>query len=190
MNGKRRIRLSYANVVASLALFAALGGSSYAAISVTGAQVRDGSLTGRDVRNATLTSLDVRDQSLLGRDFKSGELPAGPTGPQGPQGPKGDKGETGVPGPQGPKGDSGPTNVRVVTTQATVQPALGADLKAECAAGEKATGGGIDVSDENVRILNSGPQTDGPPTPIGWTGQFRNRSAQTETVFVKAICAS
>ena len=53
MKGKRRIRLTYANVIASIALFAALGGSSYAALAVTGAQVRDGSLSGRDVRNAS-----------------------------------------------------------------------------------------------------------------------------------------
>lgn len=96
--GRRRIRLSYANVVASLALFAALGGSSYAAISITGKHVRDGSLSGRDVRNASLTSGDVRDQSLLAQDFKQGQLPAGP---------KGDKGDPGAPGQIGPKGDKG-----------------------------------------------------------------------------------
>ena len=72
----------YANVVASLALFAALGGSSYAAIAVTGAQVRDGSLTGRDVRNSSLTGKDVRNQSLLAQDFRPGQLPAGPQGPR------------------------------------------------------------------------------------------------------------
>jgi hypothetical protein len=31
-----------------VALFAALGGSSYAAVAITGQQVRDGSLSGRD----------------------------------------------------------------------------------------------------------------------------------------------
>lgn len=98
MNGTRRIRLTYANVVASIALFAALGGSSYAAISVTGAQVRDNSLSGRDVRNASLTGSDVRDQSLLARDFKQGQLPAGP------QGAPGQKGETGAPGVKGEPG--------------------------------------------------------------------------------------
>lgn len=104
MNGTRRIRLTYANVVASIALFAALGGSSYAAISVTGAQVRDNSLTGRDIRNASLTGSDVRDQSLLARDFKQGQLPAGP---QGAPGAPGQKGETGAPGVKGDQGEPG-----------------------------------------------------------------------------------
>lgn len=98
MKGKRRIRLTYANVVASLALFAALGGSSYAAISVTGAQVRDGSLSGRDVRNGSLSGSDVHDRSLLAQDFKQGQLPAGPQGA---------KGDPGAPGSPGPKGDTG-----------------------------------------------------------------------------------
>ena len=89
MKKNRRIRITYANVVASLALFAALGGSSYAAIAVTGAQVRDGSLTGRDVRNSSLTGKDVRNQSLLAQDFKAGQLPTGPAGPKGDTGPAG-----------------------------------------------------------------------------------------------------
>jgi TRAP-type C4-dicarboxylate transport system permease large subunit len=48
MKSKRRSPLTYANMVASVALFAALGGSSYAAVAITGQQVRDGSLSGRD----------------------------------------------------------------------------------------------------------------------------------------------
>jgi len=73
---RRQVRLTYANVVASLALFVALGGSSYAAVSITGKEVRDGSLTSRDVRN----------HSLLARDFKAGQLPRGPKGNPGPAG--------------------------------------------------------------------------------------------------------
>jgi hypothetical protein len=95
---KLRIRVTYANVVASIALFATLAGSSYAAVSITGSQVRDNSLSGRDVRNASLTTRDVRDRSLLASDFRAGELPAGPQGPRGDQGPKGDQGARGEPG--------------------------------------------------------------------------------------------
>ena len=94
-----QVRLSYANVVASLALFVALGGSSYAAVSITGKEVRDGSLTGRDMRDGSLTGRDirtgsltsrvVRDHSLLARDFAAGQLPRGPRGNPGPPGPAG-----------------------------------------------------------------------------------------------------
>ena len=96
-----RERLTYANVVATLALFIALGGSSYAAITITGKSVKDSSLTGRDVKNSSLTSSDIRDRSLLSKDFKAGQLPAGARGAQGPQGPQG------AAGPQGPQGPAG-----------------------------------------------------------------------------------
>jgi hypothetical protein len=90
-----------------LALFVALGGSSYAAITVTSKNVpRDAltgadikNLTGKDVSNNSLTGADVKNGSLLGADFQAGQIPAGAQGPPGPQGPT---------GPQGPKGDQGP----------------------------------------------------------------------------------
>jgi hypothetical protein len=88
-----RSRLTYANVMATVAVFIALGGSSYAAIKVTGRDVKDGSLTGADIRNRSLTAADVKDGSLLARSFKPGQLPKGDTGAQGP------RGDTGPAGP-------------------------------------------------------------------------------------------
>jgi hypothetical protein len=101
MLAKLRARLTYANVVATLALFVALGGSSYAAISVTGKNVKNSSLTGSDIKNSSLTGKDVKnnsltgsdiksirsgdvsDHSLLAKDFKAGQLPQGATGTPG-----------------------------------------------------------------------------------------------------------
>ena len=59
-------------VVACLALLVALGGTGYAAIKLPANSV---------------TSVQVKDRSLLGKDFKAGQLPAGPPGPVGPAGP-------------------------------------------------------------------------------------------------------
>ena len=98
MLGRLRRRLSYANVVASLALFIALGGTSYAALTLTGKNVKDGSLTGQDVRNGSIASADVRDRSLLAKDFKAGQLPAGAQGSPGAPGAAGQKGDKGEPG--------------------------------------------------------------------------------------------
>jgi hypothetical protein len=86
-----RSRLTYANVTATLALFLALGGSSYAVVQYTGKNIRDGSLTTKDVKNRT----------LLAKDFRKGQLKAGP------QGAKGDQGAQGIQGVQGEKGDDG-----------------------------------------------------------------------------------
>ena len=81
--------MSFSNVVSLLALSIALGGTSYAALKVTGRDVVNSSLTGRDVRNNTLRGSDIRNGSLGVRDFARGRLPAGPRGPAGPPGPAG-----------------------------------------------------------------------------------------------------
>jgi hypothetical protein len=83
---KLRNRLTFANVVSVLALFVALGGSSYAAIKVTGKNVKDSSLTGKDIKNSSLTTSDVKNRSLLSKDFKTGQLAAGPRGADGTNG--------------------------------------------------------------------------------------------------------
>ncbi|MFN8132815.1 MAG: hypothetical protein U0R70_14825 [Solirubrobacteraceae bacterium] len=61
-----RFRLSYANVMSTLAVVIALGGTSYAAVAITGRQVRNGSLSGVDIRGDSLTGAQVRE-STLGR---------------------------------------------------------------------------------------------------------------------------
>src|SRR4051812_41266601 len=63
-----RARLTYANTTATLALFIALGGSSYAAIAITGRDVRDHSLTGRDIAAGSVGSTEIRNGSIRGTD--------------------------------------------------------------------------------------------------------------------------
>ena len=46
--------------VALAALVVAMGGTSYAAVSITARDVKNNSLTGADVKNSTLTGADVR----------------------------------------------------------------------------------------------------------------------------------
>lgn len=59
-----RKRLTYANVMATLAVFIALGGSSYAALSVTGRNVKNSSLTFRDLRRDTLGGSRINESRL------------------------------------------------------------------------------------------------------------------------------
>lgn len=59
-----RRRLSYANVMATLAVFIALGGTSYAALTVTGRSVKNGSLTFRDLRRDTLGGSRIKESRL------------------------------------------------------------------------------------------------------------------------------
>ena len=96
-----------ATVISLVALFVALGGTSYAALSVTGKNVKNSSLTGADIKNSSITGTDVKNRSLRAVDFRAGELPAGAQGPQGPQGLKGDTGA------KGDKGDAGTPATRL-----------------------------------------------------------------------------
>jgi hypothetical protein len=73
MSSPRR-RLSYGNVVATLALFIALGGTSYAVLHVSSDDVVDNSLRSRDIRNGTLVSRDLRDRSVRARDVRANVL--------------------------------------------------------------------------------------------------------------------
>lgn len=91
-------------MVATLALFVALGGSSYAALTITGKNVKDHSLTAQDIRSNSLTTRELKDGSLLARDFAAGQLPPGPKGDKGDTGPQGQQGITGDTGPQGQPG--------------------------------------------------------------------------------------
>jgi hypothetical protein len=61
-----RRKLSYANVMATLAVFVALGGSSYAALRVSGRDVVDKSLTYIDLKRNTLGGSRIKE-SHLGR---------------------------------------------------------------------------------------------------------------------------
>jgi hypothetical protein len=81
MNRIKSFIPSPAIVIAMIALFAALAGTSYAALA----------------RNS-VTTIQVKDRSLLAKDFKSGQLPRGATGTPGPAGPAGPAGPTGPAG--------------------------------------------------------------------------------------------
>ena len=59
-----RRRLSYANVMATLAVFIALGGSSYAALTISGRDVVNGSLTNRDLKRDTLGGSRIKESRL------------------------------------------------------------------------------------------------------------------------------
>ena len=115
---------SPAMAVALVALFVALGGSSYAAItlnknSVKSKHIGKGAVHGTDIANDAVTSRKVQNFSLSAYDFKPGEL-------------------LGRQGPQGAKGDAGATNVKVRAMSGFDK------VTAHCQPGERATGGGAD----------------------------------------------
>lgn len=103
--GKLR-KPTYAEVVATLALFVALGGVSYAAIKIP-----NNSVGAKQLKKNAVDSSKVKDRSLLARDFKQGQLPRGATGEAGSMGPAGPTGVAGIVGPTGARGATGADGV-------------------------------------------------------------------------------
>jgi hypothetical protein len=90
-----RANLTFANAVALIALFIALGGSAYAATQVPGDSVGTKQLKREAVTPGKLSS--KAKAALAG--------PAGPTGPSGPQGDRGPRGQEGARGAAGTTGN-------------------------------------------------------------------------------------
>jgi hypothetical protein len=69
-------RLSYANVIATLALFIALGGGAYAVKknSVGTKQLKNNAVTSKKIGNEQIKSKDVKGGGLKGKDLKDGTL--------------------------------------------------------------------------------------------------------------------
>jgi hypothetical protein len=110
------------DILSVAAVFIALGGTSYAAISLPRASVGH-----RELKPDAVSSTRIADRSIKRRDLARNVLagggqtgpagpsgPAGPRGETGPQGPKGDTGPQGPPGPAGPGGGAAPPNVGTV----------------------------------------------------------------------------
>ena len=69
-----RQRLTYANVMATVAVFIALGGSSYAALQIDSGDIANNSVRSVDVRNRTLSDRDVKRNGLTGRSIRESRL--------------------------------------------------------------------------------------------------------------------
>ena len=72
-----RRHLTYANVMATIGVFLALGGGAYAAAKLPG-----NSVGAKQIKTGAVGSTEVKNRSLKAGDFKGG-LPQGPRGPAG-----------------------------------------------------------------------------------------------------------
>jgi hypothetical protein len=97
---KLKSGLTYANVMATIAVFLALGGGAYAALKLP-----KNSVGPQQIKKGAVSSSKIKDASLLIEDFKAGQVPAGRPGERGP------KGDTGGAGAQGVQGERGPSDV-------------------------------------------------------------------------------
>ena len=188
----KRLVGRHTTAVAYLALFAALGGSAYAAVSVTGKNIKNGTVTGKDVKNRSLGASDLSASAV-------GSL-AGERGPAGPQGPRGVQGEPGLPGPigetgpQGPEGPQGPrglSQIEYITSEGVAVPkdqTVG-DM-AKCSVGKTVLGGGVAQFPPSapMRVVSSAPGGQF-ANNTGWSVQVHNQGGSQFGAYTWAVCA-
>jgi hypothetical protein len=118
----------------------------------------------------------------------------GAPGPEGPQGPVGPAGPAGPVGPTGPTGPAGLTNITsrfadFVTPANTVGTGTAA-----CLAGERATGGGVQLrSGDSAKTFYFEPGGAPLPqtgTPTGWHASWFQNNTTNETIRVYVVCVS
>lgn len=119
-----RPKLTYANVIATVALFVALGGGAYAATqlpknSVGPKQLQDEAVTPPKLSKAAAKSLEG-ERGPKGATGAQG--PKGATGAEGPRGPEGPRGDEGPRGPEGPRGLQGESGLQPLVIDATASP--------------------------------------------------------------------
>ncbi|MGI8411582.1 MAG: hypothetical protein ACR2QA_03620 [Solirubrobacteraceae bacterium] len=156
--------------VAAIALFAALGGTGFAA--------------------STIQATSASHHLLRG--------PRGPRGFIGPRGPRGSVGPTGPAGPQGPAGADGSRlqagDIRTAYGPIVIiQPGETKDAFASCAAGERLVGGGYlepnkaAVAGQTEDVAASSPAPSAPTS--GWFVRATNyNSTYAQSVQASAIC--
>jgi hypothetical protein len=181
----RRLGRRHTTAVAYLALFAALGGSAYAAVTVTGKQIKDATVTGKDVKNRSLGAGEL-SASALGSLRTAGER--GPAGPQGEQGKQGPIGPAGATGQQGPSGVGG-LEYKVSSGKSIPKDQTVGD-QVNCTSGKVALGGGAAQfpSGAPMRVVSSAPGgVNG--TSTGWSVQVHNQGGSTFSAFAWVVCA-
>jgi hypothetical protein len=173
-----RQRLTYANVMATAAVFIALGGGAAAAMlpraSVGPRQLKVGAVTGSRLARGAVASQAVKDHSLLARDFASKQLPTGQPGQPGPR------------GEAGTQGAAGPGVARITVRSATSSAATNSS-SVNCQPGERVLGGGYNGMNTGHAYASHPQPADYADTPTGWHAES---TSATDVVTVYVLCGA
>jgi hypothetical protein len=179
----RSLRHLERHFVGYLALFVALGGTSFAAAAlINGSQIKPHTIPKNRLTNSAIASL---------KGSRGPEGPAGSAGATGPGGPAGSPGAAGPPGTAGPAGVSGYQRVSIPSVAV---PMGGADVSAlaECPAGKQAISGSwfTTGSADGAKIrTESSAYSIADDGNFGWTVIVANDGTGDGTLHVSVICA-
>lgn len=151
--------LTFSNVIASLALFIALGGTVYAAGKISGKQIKKNSLPGNRIKPMTVPANRIKPNSLSGKQINEQTL-------------------TGV-------SAAALADVQYQSTTVELRGGGPGTVTANCPQGSYVTGGGATVSnEERARVNDNGPS----PLRTGWTATGVSWYPHGDTMTVTAIC--
>ncbi len=170
-----RKRLTYANVMSSIAVFLVVGGATAFAAGHLGKNT----VGAKQLKKNAVTTAKVKDGSLLSTDFKAGQIPAGP------------RGLTGLPGPAGKDAFGA-----LVYKSAEAENLSGDQsfVEASCDSGEHVVGGGVwgSLGSLGQNVNSSFPSNgdgEGDSGNTAWAGYVNNESGVSGTIVAFAICA-
>jgi Collagen triple helix repeat (20 copies) len=183
-----RGKLTYANVISTFCLFLLLGGGT----AFAAGRLAKNSVGTKQLKKGAVTPAKLNKAAKATLTGAAG--PAGATGPKGAQGPKGDKGEKGAKGDTGEKGAAGMTNIHEVVSETPIAKNQNtAAAKAECPAGQIATGGGVfNQSSSTATLYQDGPLPNpigSGAVPTGWEVTYKS-GAEEFTAYVYVLCAT
>jgi len=171
------------NAVALLALFVALGGTSYAAAAlISGSQIKPHSIPKNRLTNKAIAQL------------KGNRGPRGAQGAQGNPGPTGAQGLQGVQGIRGLQGPPGPVDMDYETSTVAVAAGANGLGQVPCPADMVATGGGATTFPADPAItINESDWINWALPPYSanaWQARIHNGSASPVILYVDVICTS
>ena len=201
----RRLRPTPAMAVALVALVVALGGTSYAVSklpansvtskaiknqAVTSAKLKDNAVNGKKVADGSLGAADIAADSLTGAQIKESTLGPVPSAAQ----------ATSATSATSAASAAALDKVVYRVAQGTVpaatpEPSPGtgvitahAGATATCDAGQRVTGGGVKVDDqENTAVVDTYPDSGG----TAWTAHIDNSDTSSSHSFIAyAICVT
>lgn len=181
MPARLHARLTYANVMSTLALFIALGGTAYAGFSLPRNSVRTQHIAARAVRTADIApgavnTSRIADRSLTQLDFAPGTVLRG------------------EPGPKGDQGGPGLAALEVIQAASANDSAGNKGVNATCPSGKEAIAGGASLTAEVGGVAVSGSEPDGVQSSggaRGWQAEGFETVATNQDwgVRVFAVCA-
>jgi hypothetical protein len=178
-----RLRITYANVTATLALFVALGGGAYAAAalpanSVGTKQLKKNAVQRTDIKNNAVNGSKVRNNAITGADVRESALAKVPAAALADT-------ATSASNASHAAAAAALDKATYKTAAGTAPPGGNGAATATCDAGQHVVGGGVRVADlVNAFVVDAYPDT----ANTAWTANVGNGGVAAAGFTVYAIC--